>query len=205
MSVVHFAVEGWTDIPVAKRLIRLVGRQPKQVFVAGGKSRLDPQVTKILRTSGRLDWLILRDLDDDAPCAAALVAHLTDGQSLRRVHLRIAVRASESWLLADARAFAGEFSISIHDLPSQPDELVNPKRSVVELCRRSRRAEIRDAMIPRSAGGRAVGPEYATRISAFAREKWDPERAASRSPSLSRTLSALRRTAAKGGWTPTAQ
>ena len=202
MSMVNFAVEGWTDIPVAERLIRYVGREPQQVLVAHGKSRLDRRIRRILQTAGALDWLILRDLDNDAPCAAALVERLAGGHPLRRAHLRIAVRASESWLLADAPAFAREFSLSIHDLPSQPDGLENPKRSVVELCGKSRRAEIRDAMTPRPAGGRRVGPEYAARISAFARERWDPERAATRSPSLSRTLSALQRTGANSGWAP---
>lgn len=200
MSRVWFAVEGWTDIPVAQKLIRSAGREPQQSFVAGGKSRLDPRIPGILDSSSGLDWLILRDLDHDAPCASALVQRLFAGRRCCRVFLRVAVRASESWLLADAHEFAREFNVPTGCLPESPDRLENPKQTLVEVCGHSRRSEIRTAMTPRAGSGRRVGPEYAARIVTFARQKWEPDRAALRSPSLARTLAALKRTPEEGGW-----
>ena len=38
MTVVYYAVEGDTDVPVAEGLIQLVGRDPCPTSVAGGKS-----------------------------------------------------------------------------------------------------------------------------------------------------------------------
>ena len=40
MTVVYYAVEGDTDAPVAEKLIRLAGFDPRPTRVAGGKSML---------------------------------------------------------------------------------------------------------------------------------------------------------------------
>lgn len=202
MTIVYFAVEGRTDIPVAQRLIRLVGLQPQQAVVAGSKSRLDPRVPALNRSAAQLNWLVLRDLDRDAPCAPELIRSLF-GESTRalRLSLRLPVRAMESWILADREGFARVFSVSPHHVPDHPDTLDNPKRSLVNLCRRSRRADVREAIAPRAKSGRQVGPEYTDRISTFARESWTPERASNSSPSLRRTITALRRLVDDGIWT----
>lgn len=200
MTVVYLAVEGYTDVAVAERLIDMLGLEPGRAIDAGGKSRLDPRIPGLNRSGSRLNWLILRDLDHDEPCAAALIERLAGRRLQPRVSLRVPIRAIESWMLADTDGFSQEFSVPPHHLPDRPDELDDPKRRLINVCRRSRRAEIRKAMIPRADSGRTVGPEYAARISAFARRNWAPERAAARSASLARTLAALRGLVANGIW-----
>lgn len=118
----------------------------------------------------------------------------------RRVALRVPVRAVESWLLADREWFAREFSVALRQLPRDPDSLEDPKRRLIDICRRSRRADVRGGMTPREGGGRLVGPEYVTRIVAFARFTWDPERAVGASESLRRSMAALRRRVDDGSW-----
>ena len=54
MTVVYYAVEGETDIPVAERLIRLVGLYPRATRVAGGKSQLDARIPALNRSGGAL-------------------------------------------------------------------------------------------------------------------------------------------------------
>ena len=202
MTTVHLAVEGRTDIPVAKRLVQLVGLRPQEAVVAGGKSRLDPRIPKLNRSGAHLNWLILRDLDHDSPCASQLVRNLLQYDApVPRVALRVPVRAVESWILADVDGFVQEFFVSRHHVPAAPDTLATPKQSLVACCRRSRRSEIRTAMAPRMGSGRRVGPEYTHRISSFAAGPWNPERAAERSPSLRRTIAALRRLVADRTWT----
>lgn len=184
MTTVYFAVEGRTDVPIAQRLIRFVGFRPQEAIVAGGKSKLDPRIPALNRSGARINWLILRDLDHDAPCASQLIDGLL-GESTRlpRVALRAPIRAMESWLLADRDGFAREFSVSRHRVPDDPDHLNSPKRSVVNLCGKSRKSEIRAAMLPRTGSRRqAVGPEYTDRIATFARGLWNPERASENSP-----------------------
>ena len=193
MTVVYYAVEGDTDVPVAEHLIRLIGLYPRPNLTHGFLLSIGPVVA--------LNWLILRDLDRDAPCASALIADLLHERGLApRVSLRIPVRAMESWLLADREGFTGEFGVAAHRLPDRPDELDDPKQHLVHACRHSTRRTVRNAMVPRPGSGRRVGPEYASRIAAFARATWSAERASRRSPSLERALAGLRDLVASGIW-----
>lgn len=201
MNFVNLAVEGDTDVPVAERLIGLVGLEPHAVVTGPGAPNLDPRIPEFNRSGEHVNWLILRDLDHDASCPAELVPNLLGGQPMaRRVALRVPVRAVESWLLADREGFAREFSVALGQLPTDPDSVEAPKRRLIDLCRRSRRADVRRGMTPRQGSGRSVGPEYVTRIVAFARFAWEPERAAEVSESLRKSVAALRRRVDDGSW-----
>ena len=199
MTFVYFAVEGDTDVPVAERLIRHVGHTPHRAIVAGGVPRLDERIPRLTRSAAHMNWLILRDLDREQ-CAPRLVRRLFAGGVPPRASLRIPVRSMESWMLADAVGFSEVFSVNRNRLPDRPDDLENAKLYLVNACRSSRRLEVRSAIPPRRGSGRAVGPEYVSRISVFARHHWDPDRAAERSPSLARAIRGLERLADEGIW-----
>ena len=200
MTFVYIAVEGETDIPVAERLIEHVGLKPIPAVNARSATKLDPRIRELNRSGSALNWLILRDLDT-VSCPPELIRTLLAGVGLTaRVCLRVPVRETESWLMADAEGFATAFSISQGRLPDRPDELKDPKLHLVNVCRRSKSGAVRDTMPPRPGSGRSVGPEYTSRISGFARRSWDIERAAARSPSLARALLALRSRVAQGVW-----
>lgn len=202
MTSVYLAVEGRTDIPVAERLVRLVGLRPQKTVVAEGKHRLDPRIPALNRSGAHLNWLVLRDLDHDAPCASRLIRRLLkEATRSPRIAVRVPVRAMESWMLADWKGFAREFAVSWREVPRDPDNLMDPKQSLVNCCRRSRQAEIRATMVPQASSGRQVGPEYTQRISTFATRLRSLERASERSPSLQRTIKALRRLIDDGIWT----
>lgn len=201
MKFVNLAVEGDTDVPVAERLIGLVGLEPHAVVTGPGAPNLDPRIPEFNRSGEHLNWLILRDLDHDASCPAELVPNLLGGRPMaQRVVVRVPVRAVESWLLADRDSFSREFGVALSLLPEDPDSLDDPKRRLIDVCRRSRRADVRRGMAPREGSRRRVGAEYVTRIVAFARFAWDPERAAETSESLRRSLAALRRRVDDGSW-----
>ena len=76
MTVVYYAVEGDSDVPVAEKLIRLVGFEPRPTRVAGGKATLDSRIPELNRSGAALNWLVIRDLDHDAPCASQLIERL---------------------------------------------------------------------------------------------------------------------------------
>lgn len=199
MTFVYFAVEGVADVPAAERLIRHVGLIPHQAIVAGGAPKLDERIPGLIRSAVHINWLILRDLDRGR-CAPELLRQLFSQGIPTRMSMRIPVRAMDSWLLADMKGFAEEFSVPPGRLPDRPDDLDNPKQFLANVCRRSRNAEVRRSVPAREGSGRMVGPEYVSRISAFARGPWSPVRAAQRSPSLARAIFALGSLARDGAW-----
>ena len=201
MTTVYFAVEGRTDVPVAQRLVRLVGCEPHQAIVAKGKSKLDLRVPDLNASGTHLNWLILRDLDHDALCPSQLIRTLLkEHPPSPRVAIRTPVRTAESWLLADRVGIAKQFSVPLNNVPSDTDGLDKPRQALVNLCRASRNRDIRAGMAPRAGSGRQVGPEYTDRVSEFARLTWDPERAAETSRSLRSAIVSLRRLVTEEIW-----
>lgn len=199
MTFINLAGEGLTDVYTAKSLMKLLRLKPGAISSARSKSRIDAKLQEFNRSSSHLNWFILRDLDHDADCAPQLLERLIQNR-LPRMSIRIPVRAIESWLLADVDGFADEFYVLRNDLPRFPDELDDPKQRTVDICMRSKQSKVRKAMVPRNGSGRRVGPEYDNRMSIFATKKWDPQRAAQRSPSLQRTVVALRRLVDEEVW-----
>lgn len=202
MTEVLYAVEGVTDVPVAEKLIRLVGRVPRLGPVPSGKSQIDKNLDRWNQSSNRQPFLVIRDWDtnDKVECVPALLTKLlTRDLEAPGFAFRIAVRAIESWLMADADSFAEFFVARKSRLPIDPDSLQNPKLALVTVCSRSP-ARIRTGMLPRPGSGRVVGPEYASLVVEFGRSHWDPERASLRSPSLNRTIGSLRSLVASGAW-----
>ncbi|MGQ0742865.1 MAG: hypothetical protein ACT4OS_00705 [Acidimicrobiales bacterium] len=202
MNEVAYAVEGPSDEPVAERLITLYGRIPRRVTTAGGKAKLDSRVAAYNASAQHLPWLVLRDLDrdDSAACIPDLLSSLVGGSTAPRMALRVAVRAAESWLMADRAGFAAHFRLSSGLVPLSPDDLEDPKRSLVDLCRRSRSGAVRGGMVPRPGSGRRVGAEYTAMVRQFALEVWSPDVARSASPSLDRAMAKMAQLVSDGAW-----
>ncbi len=195
MTFVRFAVEGTTDEPVADRLIREVGMTPMPTYIGGGKTQLDAKLPGYNQAAQRSAWLVLRDLDhDDAgACVPRLIRDLLGAAPSDGMAFRIAVREVEAWLLADAAGCARFFHVSTARVPSDVEALPSPKRSLVDMCRRSRRREIRDGIVPAPGSRRTVGDSYVALLREFVREAWDPQRARQAAPSLDRAIRALER------------
>lgn len=191
---VNCVVEGTTDEPVAEKLLQATGLSATRIMVAGGKPALDRRLPGLNRSATRLAWLVIRDLDQDdrTRCIPALTEDLLGGPAGRAMCFRLAVRSLEAWLLADHVAFAEYFAVT-RALPHRVDELDDPKTSLINLCRRSRKKDIKEGIPPRPGSRRSVGPEYAGIIQDFGRNRWRPDRARRRSPSLDRALKCLTR------------
>lgn len=188
--VVTTAVEGPTDVPVAKRLLEAVGREMGPVYVAGGKGRLDGRLVAYNRAAGRFPWLVLRDLNGDEPCASILVRRLLPAPG-RHMRFRIAVHSMESWLLADRQRMAKYLAVPEVRITTSPDGLPNPKRELLSITRHSRSRSVRDDILPLPGTTAMIGPGYANRVAEFATSFWRPDVAARSSPSLARCLAAL--------------
>jgi hypothetical protein len=184
-------VEGPADEAIVRTLADAGGFAVGPVFVKGGKKNLDPKLRAYAAAALHGPWLVLRDLDHDAGCAPDLIrARLPE--SPPNLLFRIPVRSVEAWLLADREALARYVSVPVTAVPSRPEELDRPKRTLVDLARRSRSRSIRHDMVPAEGTSAEVGLGFTARIIDFATDHWSPTRAAERSDSLARCLEALR-------------
>lgn len=189
---VNIAVEGLSDLGVARAVIRAAGLTPTdQAYVMGGKGNLDKRVPAFCNAARVEPWFVLRDLDR-APCAGTVIAGLAPRRP-RLLCFRVAVHSVESWLLADRSGIARFLGVSLDIVPSEPDKTPTAKQVLVSLAAKSKRREIREDMAPRTGSTARVGPNYPARVNEFAEGLWDPRKAAQHSPSLLRCLAALGR------------
>lgn len=183
--VVTAAVEGLLDEAVVRRLVLDSGGSLGAVHVKHGNQPLRAKVAGYNLAAQRAPWLVLTDLDRAYSCPAALVAawlaERSDG-----MQPRVAVQSVEAWLLADRERFARFLVVPVSRVPEHAEQLPNPKATVIDLARQSRRRDIRTELVPTSGGGRSVGPGYVGRLFEFVHSHWVPAHAAQRSESLDR-------------------
>jgi hypothetical protein len=189
---VTVALEGPTDQAVIAKLFDSLGLELGPVHICGGKGKLDKRLPSYNQAARHFPWLVLRDLDDDAPCASGLVSEQLPNPA-DRMCFRIVVHAVEGWLLADSEAMASFLAVDSQKLPFAPDQVKDPKEELLRIVGKSRRKDIREDFLPAPHATARVGPAYTARLIEFASLHWRPEAAEERSPSLSRCIRALAR------------
>ncbi|MHB8405531.1 MAG: hypothetical protein ACYDCJ_08930 [Gammaproteobacteria bacterium] len=183
-------VEGASDEIVARRLVTHTGHTFGTCFGKKGCRFLQSKITgfaKRVEYGGNSTLVLVDYMDFNYVCPAALVAEWVPNRP-RQMLLRVVVRELESWLLADRNGLSRHLGISAALVPDNPDNDVDPKRSLINLARRSRRTWIRNAYVPKVGVSSSVGPGYLTQIEQYVLKDWDPERARIRSPSLNNCL-----------------
>jgi len=188
---VTVAVEGPTDVPVVRRVLSLVGCSVHVVHGRSGKDLINRNLLGYNNAARFSPWLVLRDLDHDADCAAQLVANVLPNPAAW-MRLRIAVRATECWLLADSERISRFLRVKRSLVPADPEQLADPKGALVNLARRSHIASVREDIVPSPGMSSRVGPGYVSRISEFALNDWRPDVAMNRSDSLRRCIERVR-------------
>jgi hypothetical protein len=191
---INFLVEGSIDAAIARNLIRVGGAASGMERITRGKAKLVADLPKYNSAARFQPWLAIRDLNGDAPCPPLLVQNnLPDPSPL--MCFRIAVREAESWLMADRDAFAAALGVNLALVPDDPEALRDPKQTVVNLARRSRKRNVRLGLVPEPGAGISIGPEYAAWMIEFADQIWSPIRASNSGavPSLTRAINCIRR------------
>jgi hypothetical protein len=189
------AVEGYLDEVVLQAMASPIGVALEPVYGKKGKQDLRNKVSNYNRAAQFEPWIILVDLNTDAQCAPELCRSWVAEPS-PLLCFRVAVRAVESWLLADRVSIAKFLGVSKSLIPGSPDSLEDPKETLVNLARRSRRTRIREDLVPSPTGGRKVGPAYNSSLIEFVIHSeigWRPLIAAEHSESLRRCMEAVRR------------
>ena len=190
---VHLAVEDDLSEVVIRRLLLDTGREYAigTVFGRGGFGYLRSRAKNWnAAAAAGTPVLLLTDLDQH-PCPPILIDDWLDAEPHSNLIFRVAVREVESWLLADREGFADFLGISVVNIPLQPDEIADPKQSLVNAARRSRRRALRECIVPRQGSTSVQGPDYSGCLGEFVRNQWGRDTAAESSPSLSRAWERL--------------
>lgn len=163
--------------------------------VMGGYGAIKSNCEAFLKMAkGGIHSFILTDLDT-AECACSLIRSRFSIPNNDDVVLppqcifRVAVREVESWIIADHEAWAAFIGIPAANFSTQPDQLDDPKRHLLNVIRRKGRKKIHREMLPH--GAAQIGPRYNEILCDFVDSSWEPERAAKSSPSLDRAFKAL--------------
>jgi hypothetical protein len=184
------AVEGPTDEVVLRRVVEHCGAALGTVYGRTGKPALLRQLSGYNYAAQFQPWIVLVDLDQDADCAPPVCARWLRDPAPTML-FRVVVREVESWLLADRETMARFLGIGLTRVPVQVETLPNPKTTLVNLARASRRRDIRADMVPREGSGREVGPAYSARLMEYAQRFWRPDIATHKADSLRRLLTRL--------------
>lgn len=190
--VVDTLVEGLLDESVARKLIVHCGHVPGDGY---GKNGIDYLRAKapgfnVKASYGNPILMLVDFMDTRLACPPAVLATWLPTRC-ERLLLRVVVPEIESWLLADRDGMAAFLGVPSALIPAAPETLANPKQTLVNLARRSRRRHVKAAMVPADGVSAAVGPEYVVALQEFVGSVWDAEQAQVNASSLQRTLARL--------------
>ncbi len=158
-------------------------------YCRGGYGYIKRTVPGFNNAAKGTPFLVLVDLESE--CPPAQIAEWLPMPMHPNLVFRIAVMEVESWILADESGFAAFLGISRSLMPGNVDGIADPKQSLVDLARRSRKSALRDAIVPVPRSTAKVGPDYNRHLVDFVENRWSITEAARNSPSLQRTVSAL--------------
>jgi hypothetical protein len=187
MMRVVLATEDELSETIGQRLIESSGHlQVCQTLRKQGFGYLKSNMPKFREISRHTPLLLLTDLDR-AECAPSLIKDWLGGRKLEPGLLfRVAVRETESWLLADKEAMAELLKLGVSRLPANPDTLQDPKAKLLQLVREGKNRSLKNDLLPSPGSTSKIGLGYNAVLSHFVRTRWCGERAAQNSPSLAK-------------------
>lgn len=191
--LINVATEDEISEAVAVRLVDCIFGNGKVGDRLGrkGNGYLLKKLPSFRQMANREPVLILTDLDD-TNCAPSLLRQWSGGRAFpENLLVRIAVRETEAWLLADRDGMANLLGVSPKKIPANPEELDDPKRFLLNLARTAKR-EVRSELIPAKGAMASQGLGYNRLLSSFVSTDWKIDEATDRSESLSKAVFRLR-------------
>ncbi|MES2296217.1 MAG: hypothetical protein V4582_04205 [Pseudomonadota bacterium] len=189
--VLDLLVEGYVDEAVATCLLCACGHEAGTTYGKRGWTYIEQKVRAFDLSCGKAGLLTLVDfMDTRLSCPPSVVSAWLPRPSAMHV-FRVVVHEIESWVLADRDAIASFLGVPKSKIPHDPDILPDPKRTLINLARTSRKRALAAALVPVTDHAATEGPLYSSEIVRFVREQWSPERARIQSSSLDRCMKRL--------------
>lgn len=194
LNKIILVTEDLLSAAVSTKILAHFGIDIVQSVIYEGQTYLQRKAPSFNKTAHEACGVfMLTDLDSPNLCPPRLIASWLHSARNPRFLLRVAVMEVESWVMADRRAFAEFLSIPVHRVPRNTDEILNPKEFLISLVLRSKKRRLREELVAtRITRTPHPGDKYNEHLSTFVKNQWDIDRAASASPSLSRTIARLR-------------
>lgn len=154
----------------------------------GGFGKFKEKITSMNTVANNvMPVLMIADADQDT-CEVRQRNLWMPKHPSENLSLRLAVRESESWLLADRDGFSKFADISPDLIPRAPDSTENPKELLLQLIKKSRKRQLREEMLPSKGVRSKMGLGYNMHLRDFVTNYWSADRAAINSPSLARSI-----------------
>lgn len=186
-------VEDELGLSIVERLLAFAWAVPvvARPLVMRGITNIKRDMPKYRNACKVVPHCILVDLDQ-VPCAPNLLTQWNLSDATPGLLFRVAVREAEAWLLADRSGFASFSGVPTSKLPIDPESVVDPKRTLINIVRNSRNRRLATELVPKQGSRVSIGPLYNERLSHFVRTQWNVETAADVAPSLSKMIGRLR-------------
>lgn len=186
-------VEGITDEAVARKLIISCDHDFGVSYGKKGNTFIRQKIYgfNIRAMHGNPILTMIDFMDTDFGCVPEVSRTILPSPSSKML-FRVVVRELESWLIADTDGMATFLGIPQSVVPSDPEALEDPKRTLVNLARRSRSRNVRNSIVPPSGYSSTVASGYVGTIQEFVVQKWNIQEAMKRSTSLMRCVSRLK-------------
>ena len=195
--IVNLVAEGSVEKAVAERLLPFCGHELGTVYGERGCSYIRQKATAFrwlaTETTGVLVLTDFRDTGAECVPAALQDYIFTKLQNPPKNFMcRFSVNEIESWLLADREGLAKYLDINVSRIPLQPECEIYPKKTLVNLARKSKKKSIREGIAPPLGHHSSVGPEYMALMRGFITGHWSIDNAICHAPSLNRCVYRLR-------------
>ncbi|MBK7768616.1 MAG: hypothetical protein IPI44_22815 [Sulfuritalea sp.] len=186
------AVEDELSAAVMRRLVASVDRDfvIDRIINTRGNGLLRAGVPKFKSASHVLPHVVLTDLDR-SPCPPDLLQKWGAINLPAQLLVRVAVREVEAWLLADRFGIADFLAVAAIKVPANPEGETDPKRTLINLARRSRKRRLAQELVPTPGSPNKIGPFYNARLTEFVSRQWNVMQARGNAPSLDRALARL--------------
>jgi hypothetical protein len=182
---VNLAVEDQLSEAVLRKILHY-SKRPYVVgtcYNRGGFGYLKKTIAGFNNAAKGTPFIVLTDLDA-AECPPSLIRDWLPRRKHPNLVFRVAVREVESWLLADGNGLSKYLLIRKELIPQDVDTLSDPKQTLVNLARKSRYREIKNAIVPRMYSTAKQGPDYNGKLLPFVSNNWNVTNAMKNSISL---------------------
>jgi hypothetical protein len=191
MTPIFVFVEDRLSDAVVRKLLR-ESANPFNVSgrVTNGCDIIKKKIKGINESAQGMPFMVLVDLDTEE-CAPALISKWLPEPKNPNLIFRVAVREVESWVMADIDGFSRFLGIKSSLFPFDMDSIDDPKQFLIQIAGKSRKKELRKAIVPKPGINARVGPDYNGVLTGFVYSDWDIARAIQRSKSLKHAVDAI--------------